>query len=197
MNECDGANLEEVLCEIEAHHKAVLAGKRQSIERAILAGERLEQIKRRIGHNEHGFWVTTHSTLKLSTARLYHRLYRRLADMPDMKERVLALTLNEADAALAQEREQRMFREGVRNHALNSALCETAQELADVINLAKKRLGEEAWAAWDDPIARFVKPLAEPPKALCFPAQSKRSDESVELDDAFDGSGGEATASNG
>ena len=166
-------DLEDLLCEIETDHEAVLAGKRQSIEHAISAGARLDQIKQRIGHDEYGLWVKEHCALRPWTARLYHRLYRRLADMPDMKDKILALTLNEADATLTHEREQRMFNDQVMSRALSSALCETARELADLINLAKRRLGDQAWAAWDDPIARFVKPLADPPKSLCFPAKAK------------------------
>src|SRR5262249_591338 len=98
-------DFEDLLRGIEIDHEAVLAGKRQSIERAISAGARLEQIKQKIGHDEYGLWIKEHCGLRPSAARLYHRLYRRLADMPDMKEKILALTLNEADAALAQERE--------------------------------------------------------------------------------------------
>jgi hypothetical protein len=166
-------DLEALLCEIETDHEAVLAGKRQSIEHAVSAGARLDQIKQRIGHDEYGLWVKEHCALRPWTARLYLRLYRRLAEMPDMKEKILALTLNEADATLAHEREQRMFNDQLMSRALSSALCETARELADLINLARQRLGDQAWAAWDDPTARFVKPLADPPKSLCFPAGVK------------------------
>jgi hypothetical protein len=174
----DDSDFEQLACEIEKDHRAVLAGNRSSIEHAISAGARLEKARQNVGHGAYEQWIKDYCTLKASTARLYHRLYRRLDEMPEMKEKILASTLNEADELLERERERQMFSERLKSEALNSALCETAWELADVVHLAKKRVGDAAWDAWDDPIARFVKPLANPPRSLCFPLEFKRPDES-------------------
>ena len=174
----DDSDFERLACGIDKDHRAVLAGNRSSIEHAISAGARLEEARQNVGHGAYEQWLKDHCTFKASTARLYHRLYRRLDEMPDMKEKILALTLSEADELLERERERQMFSERLKSEALNSALCETAWELADVVHLAKKRVGDEAWDAWDDPIARFVKPLANPPRSLCFPLEFKQADES-------------------
>lgn len=169
--------LEQLASRINEDHEAVLAAYRSSIERALDAGNRLDEVKQRVGYGHYGAWVKRNCSFSIASAQLYHRIARRLAEMPDMRAKILELDLNKADELMRREREKRMNAERLDLQSLESALCEYVCGASEVVQQTKKRVGDNAWERWVGPTADFVKLLLEPPRPLSLPLELKLDEE--------------------
>jgi hypothetical protein len=102
-------DLEKLKYEINKEHQEVLTTFRKSLEHALRIGALLDAVKQKLGHGLFGWWMKKHCQFSLSTAKLYHRLFRRLNQMPDMRSKIIDLDLNGADAVLKGEWEEPAF----------------------------------------------------------------------------------------
>jgi hypothetical protein len=178
----DDPELKQLGIEVNADHDAILAANASSMERALSAGARIDIIKIKIGHGNFRRAVKKLCSFKIATAQLYHRLFRRLTEMPDMRPKIINLTLNEADELLRKEREHRIYMEQLDRDAFDSNLSELVHEVAELVRIRKKRTPDQQWQQWSGPVADFVKAFTDLPYPLAFPAEFPLESEDDEVD---------------
>lgn len=146
-----GRSLAELEQEIAQHHHATEAAARTAVAHAIAAGERLVEVKSRVGHGGWLPWLKDHFPASERTAQLYMSLARRPVDAQRVADLGIAgavRALNAGEASGGRRQRPRLVRraaeliEVIDKYVADAAAGEC--RVAEVIEYLGARSGAEA-----------------------------------------------------
>jgi hypothetical protein len=178
----DDPELKKLAEDINSEHIALLAGCRTIMELALRIGELLNKVKDRIGHGNFRRWIKSNCKFSIETGKRYHRLFRRLRDMPTLREQTMSMNIVEADTFLKEQREKVIRHEEADPTLLNSELSDLLDKVQDVVAIAERMIDPNAWSKWEGPEAAFIKSLLRPPHPIVFPFPAALTSEAYEID---------------
>jgi hypothetical protein len=175
------AELDELASKIKGLQADLLAGLRKNMERAIKIGDFLIEAKEILKANfkECSWltWVEKHCDYKERMAQNYMVIAQYVVEMPDLKGKVIEMTINEAVEYLTDAHHRRLRAQQLGSEAINHDINEHLEGAGEGFMRTKERLGnDDLWQKYlllelGEPLASYVPYLINNPPRVPLPKE--------------------------